>query len=137
MAWYGIVWYGMSLQLVAPTLNQSSAFRFGLLRVLVALSQTEPIFDFEVGKAVGYGAKLVCLDLLGNFSSIETIWYLFQALKNPKVVPLELLVVVCVSELYCEKRALTKQSTCCQTELVLQWLSLIWQCFLAKESMFV
>ena len=137
MAWYGIVWYGMSLQLVAPTLNQSSAFRFGLLKVLVALSQTEPIFDFEVGKAVGYGAKLVCLYPLGTFSSIETIRYLSQALKNPKVVPLELLVVVCVSKLYCRKRELTKQSICCQTELVLQWLSLIWQCFLAKESMFV
>ena len=83
----------MSLPLVTPTQNQSSAFSFELLKVLVALSKTEPIFYFEVCKGVGYTEKL-CPYLPGNSGSIEAIQSLFLAPENPKVVPLKLIVVV-------------------------------------------
>lgn len=60
--WY-VAWYGMSLLLVFPEWNQSSVFSFVLLKVLVALSQTEPIF----GKAVEYRGKLARLYLPEGF----------------------------------------------------------------------
>ena len=103
-----MVWYGMSLPLVTPASNQSSAFSFILLKALVALSYREPTFHFKVGEAIGYRDKLVHQWILGNFSSIQKSGpYSMHA----KVVPLELIVVVCASELYCKKRALAKQSS--------------------------
>ena len=123
-----MVWYGMSIPLVTPTQNQSSAFSFELFSVffLFFFNYLETIFRFEVGKAVEYKGKLVRLYLPGNFSSIETVRSLFHASENEKVVPPELIIVVCASELYCEKRALAKYSICCETELALKWLNLIW-----------
>ena len=88
--WY-VAWYGMSLLLVFPEWNQSSVFSFVLLKVLVALSQTEPIF----GKAVEYRGKLAQLYLPEGFSSIETIRSLFHAFEDVKVVPLVFIVLVC------------------------------------------
>ena len=38
MVWYGMVWYGMSLPLLTQAQNQSFAFSFDLLKVLIALS---------------------------------------------------------------------------------------------------
>ena len=77
----------MSLPLVTPARYQSSAFSFELLEFLLALSQTERIFHFEVGRAVGYRGKIVRVFFFGNFSSIETIRSLFQVSENAKVVP--------------------------------------------------
>ena len=50
-----MVLYGMSLPLVTPRRNKSSAFKFRLLTVLVALSLSEPILYFEVSKGVKKG----------------------------------------------------------------------------------
>ena len=50
MVWNGMVWYVLSTE--NPRWNQSSALSFGLLKVSVALSFSEPILHFEVGKAV-------------------------------------------------------------------------------------
>ena len=65
-------------------------------------------FCLVVAKAFGYRGKLVRLYLPENFSSMEVIRSLFHAPENLKMVPLELTAVVCASELYCEKKALTK-----------------------------
>lgn len=45
----GLVCYGISLL----RWSQSSAFSFALLIALAALSLSEPILHFEVGKAIG------------------------------------------------------------------------------------
>ena len=66
--WYGMAWYGMSLPLVTPTQNQSFAFSFELLKVLIALSETDTILRFEISKAVGYRGKLVRLYLPGTLA---------------------------------------------------------------------
>lgn len=87
--WY-VAWYGMSLLLVFPEWNQSSVFSFALLKVLFALSQTEPIF-----KAVEYRGKLARLYFPEGFSLIETIRSLFHAFEDVKVVPLVFIVLVC------------------------------------------
>ena len=54
-----MVWYGMSIPLVTPTRNQSSAFSFELFSVFFFFNYLETIFRFEVGKAVEYKGKLV------------------------------------------------------------------------------
>ena len=105
--WYGMAWYGMSLLLVTTTQNQSFAFSFELLKVLVALHETDTILRFEISNAVGYRGKLVRLYLPRNFSLIEMIWSLFHASENVKLVPLEL-IEICASELYCKKRILAR-----------------------------
>ena len=97
-----MVWYGKFLPPVTPTQNQSSAFSFELLKLLVDLSYTETFFRFAVIKAVGCKGKPVHLYLLENFNFIESIRSLFHASENAKVVPLELIVVVCASEPYCK-----------------------------------
>ena len=93
-----MVWYGKFLPPVTPTQNQSSAFSFELLKLLVDLSYTKTFFRFAVIKAVGCKGELY---LLENFNLIESIRSLFHASENAKVVPLELIVVVCASEPYC------------------------------------
>ena len=85
----------MFLLLVTTTGTESPDFSFELLKVLVALSGRKPVLGFEVGKAVGYRGKLVCLCLPGNFSLIKTIQSLLHTSENAKVVSLNLIVVVC------------------------------------------
>lgn len=67
---------------------KSSDFSFALLKVLDALTLSEPILHFEVGKAVECRGKLKCLLLLGNFSWTAKLQSLLRAFKDTKVMPL-------------------------------------------------
>ena len=85
LVWYNILWYVLTASNASR--DQSSPFSFELLKFLVALSQTEPTFHFEVSKAVGFRGKLVRLFIFGNFSSIKTIRSSFKVSENAKVAP--------------------------------------------------
>ena len=52
-----MVWCGMSLRLVIPKWNQSSAVNIGLLKVLVALNLSEPIFRLISVKSFSIGTN--------------------------------------------------------------------------------
>ena len=67
---------------------KSSDFSFALLKVLDALTLSEPILHFEVGKAVECRGKLKRLLLLGNFSWTAKLRSLLRAFKDTKVMPL-------------------------------------------------
>ena len=69
--------------------STSSDFSFALLKVLVALSLSEPILRFEVDKAVVYWGKLKRLYVLGNFTSMAKLQSLLHASEDTKVIPLQ------------------------------------------------